>query len=167
MDKSHLAYLSLGSNILPEENLVRAVKLLQQYGEIEAISNAWESKSVGAEGHNYLKACISFVSSFSLAGLKERVISPIEQALGRKRTGNKFAPRTMDIDIVIFDNASCDDKYWDQAFVVIPLAEIFPTFTNPLTQEPLHETAALLRRELWMEMRQRILNRSDENSTRA
>lgn len=167
MDKSHLAYLSLGSNIQPEENLVRAVKLLQQYGEIEAISNAWESKSVGAEGPNYLNACISFVSSFSLAGLKERVISPIEQALGRKRTGNKFAPRTMDIDIVIFDNVSCDDKYWEQAFVVIPLAEIFPTFTNPLSQEPLHETAARLRREVWMETRQGILSRFDGNSTRA
>lgn len=166
MDKSHVAYLSLGSNIQPEENLVRAVKLLQQYGEIEAISSAWESKSVGAEGPNYLNACVSFVSSLSPAGLKEQVISPIEQALGRKRTGNKFAPRTMDIDIVIFDNVSCDDKYWEQAFVVIPLAEIFPTFTNPLTQEPIHETAARLRRRIWMETRQGILSRFGGNHTR-
>ena len=167
MDKSHLAYLSLGSNIQPEENLVQAVTLLQQYGQIETLSSAWESKSVGAEGPNYLNACISFVSSFSLAGLKEQVISPIEQALGRKRTGNKFAPRTMDIDIVVFDNMSCDDKYWEQAFVVIPLAEIFPTFTNPLTQEPIHETAARLRREVWMETRQGILSQFNEKSPRA
>ena len=166
MDKSHVAYLSLGSNIQPEENLVRAVKLLQQYGEIEAISNAWESKSVGAEGPNYLNACISFVCPLSPSGLKEQVISPIEQALGRIRTGNKFAPRTMDIDIVIFDNVSCDDKYWVQAFVVIPLAEIFPTFTNPLTQEPIHETAVRLRREIWMETRQGILSQFGENNTR-
>ena len=167
MDKSHVAYLSLGSNILPEENLVRAVKLLQKYGEIEAISSAWESKSVGAEGPNYLNACISFVSSFSSAELKEKVITPIEQALGRKRTGNKFAPRTMDIDIVIFDNVSCDDKYWQQAFVVVPLAEIFPTFTNPLTQEPIHVTAARLRREIWMETSQGILSQFGGNHTRA
>ena len=167
MDKSHLAYLSLGSNIQPEENLVQAVTLLQQYGKIETISSAWESKSVGSEGPNYLNACISFVSSFSLSGLKEQVISPIEQALGRKRTENQFAPRTMDIDIVIFDNVSCDEKYWEQAFVVIPLAEIFPTFTNPLTHEPLHETAARLRHEVWIETRQGILSRFDENSTGA
>jgi 2-amino-4-hydroxy-6-hydroxymethyldihydropteridine diphosphokinase len=167
MNKSHLAYLSLGSNIQPEENLVRAVGLLQQYGQIETLSNVWESKSVGAEGPNYLNACISFVSSFSPAGLKENVISPIEQALGRKRTGNKFAPRTMDIDIVIFDNVSCDDKYWEQAFVVIPLAEIFPTFTNPLTQEPVHETAARLRHEIWMETRQGIFSQSGRGNTRA
>ncbi|HEX5836270.1 MAG TPA: 2-amino-4-hydroxy-6-hydroxymethyldihydropteridine diphosphokinase [Anaerolineales bacterium] len=166
MDKSHLAYLSLGSNIQPEENLVRAVRLLQQHGQIETVSNAWESKSVGAEGPNYLNACLAFVTSFSPAGLKEKVISPIEQALGRKRTGNRFAPRTMDIDIVIFDSMSCDDKYWEQAFVVIPLAEIFPTFTNPLTQEPLHETAARLRRGIWMETRQGILSQFGGNHTR-
>jgi 2-amino-4-hydroxy-6-hydroxymethyldihydropteridine diphosphokinase len=165
MDNSHLAYLSLGSNIQPEENLVRAVRLLQQHGQIETLSSAWESESVGADGPNYLNACLAFVSSFSPAGLKEKVISPIEQALGRKRTRNKFAPRTMDIDIVIFDNISCDDKYWEQAFVVVPLAEIFPTFTNPLTQEPVHETAARLRREIWMETRQGIFSQFGEEST--
>lgn len=167
MDKSHLAYLSLGSNIQPKENLVRAVRLLQQHGQIETLSNAWESKSVGADGPNYLNACLAFVSSFSPAGLKEKVISPIEQELGRKRTGNKFAPRTMDIDIVIFDNISCDDKYWEQAFVVVPLAEIFPTFTNPLTQELIHETAARLRREIWMETRQGVFSQFGGDNARA
>ena len=167
MDKSHVAYLSLGSNIQPEENLVRAVKLLQQYGEIEAISNAWESKSVGAEGPNYLNACISFVCSLSPSGLKEQVISPIEQALGRIRTGNKFAPRTMDIDIVIFDNRSCDDKYWEQAFVVVPLAEIYPTFKNPVLQEPIHVTAERFRQETWLERRRDVLSKFRGNFSMA
>ena len=163
MDNSHLAYLSLGSNIQPEENLVRAVRLLQHHGQIETLSNAWESESVGADGPNYLNACLAFVSSFSPAGLKEKVISPIEQALGRKRTGNKFAPRTMDIDIVIFDNLSCDDKYWEQAFVVVPLAEIYPTFTNPALQEPIHVTAERFRRETWLERRQDVLSKFKGN----
>ena len=167
MDNFHLAYLSLGSNIQPEENLVRAVRLLQEHGQIGTLSNAWESESVGSDGPNYLNACLAFVSSLSPAGLKEKVISPIEQALGRKRTGNKFAPRTMDIDIVIFDNIPCDDKYWEQAFVVIPLAEIFPTFTNPLTQEPVYETAARLRREIWMETRQGVFSQFGGDNTRA
>ena len=159
MDKSHVAYLSLGSNIQPEENLVRAVRLLQQNGVIDAISGVWESKSVGAEGPNYLNACVSFVTSLSHSGLKKQVTSPIEQQLGRKRTRNKFAPRTMDIDIVIFDNVSCDDKYWEQAFVIIPLAEIYPTFKNPVLQEPIHITAERFRRETWMATRRDILGK--------
>ena len=43
----HQVYLSLGSNIQPEINLVRAIELLHEYGEIQKVSSAWESESVG------------------------------------------------------------------------------------------------------------------------
>jgi 7,8-dihydro-6-hydroxymethylpterin-pyrophosphokinase len=59
----------------------------------------------------------------------------------------------MDIDIVIFDDQPCDVRYWEQAFVVIPLAEIYPYYKNPLTQESLLETATRLRAKIWMEAR--------------
>src|SRR5215208_650628 len=65
MSKYHQAYLSLGSNIHPETNLVRAIELLQNYGRIEKISNVWESESVGAEGPNYLNACVLLFTSFA------------------------------------------------------------------------------------------------------
>jgi 2-amino-4-hydroxy-6-hydroxymethyldihydropteridine diphosphokinase len=163
MSESHLAYLSLGSNIAPEANLVRAVQLLKYRGGIEKISSVWESKSVGAEGPNYLNACILFRTALIQAGLKEQVLLPIEVELGRKRTENKFAPRTMDIDIVLFDDRSCDDRYWEQAFVVIPLAEIYPNYENPLTHEPLAETATRLRAGFWMETRQGVLSQFGGN----
>lgn len=158
MGKSHLAFLSLGSNIQPETNLVKAVQLLQERGSITGISSAWESKSVGAEGPNYLNACVSFVTPLGLEDLKEQVILPIEIQLGRRRTANKFAPRTMDIDIILFDDRSCDDKSWEKAFVVVPLAEIYPTYQNPLRHEPIQETAARLRREIWMQTRPEVLS---------
>lgn len=153
MSELHLAYLSLGSNIQPEGNLVRAVQLLKQHGQIEKLSNVWESKSVGAEGPNYLNACTLYITSLPQAALKGQVLLPIEVRLGRQRTENKFAPRTMDIDIVIFDDQPCDERYWEQAFVVIPLAEIYPGYKNPLTQESLLETATRLRERVWMAAR--------------
>lgn len=163
MSKSHLAYLSLGSNIQPEIHLVRAIQLLQQHGEIRKISNAWESESVGAEGPNYLNACISFVTALGHTELKESVLLPIELELGRKRTENRFAPRTMDIDIVLFDEVSCDDKYWEQPFVVIPLAEIHPEYQNPLTHEHITETATRLRKGFAMETRRKVLSQFSGN----
>lgn len=153
MSNFHLAYLNLGSNIQPETNLVKAIQLLQNHGKIEKLSNAWESKSVGSAGPNYLNACAAFRTAFLQRALKEQVLLPIETELGRRRTEDKFAPRTMDIDIVLFDDVSCDDKYWNQAFVVVPLAEIYPTFRNPILPESLHETATRLRRNTWMEAR--------------
>jgi len=158
MNESHLAYLSLGSNIQPEKNLVRAVQMLRDQGKIEGMSSVWETKSVGADGPNYLNACIAFTASFSRAELKERVILPIEFQLGRKRTDDKFAPRPMDIDIILFDDRSCDDKFWEKAFVVVPLAEIYPDYQNPLRNETIRETAARLRRTIWMENRPEVLS---------
>lgn len=158
MNDQHRAYLSLGSNIQPESNLVRAIELLQNFGRLEKISNAWESRSVGAEGPNYLNACVLLVTPLEQSELKEQALLPIETSLGRRRSADKFAPRTMDIDIVVFDGISCDDKYWQQAFVVIPLAEIYPEFENPLAHESIGETAARLRQQVWMETRREVLS---------
>src|SRR5678816_715047 len=130
MSDLHQAHLSLGSNIQPETNLVRALELLQKYGELRKISNVWESESVGAEGPHYLNVCVLLVTPHTQTGLKEQALLPIEAGLGRQRGADKFAPRTIDIDIVLFDGQSCDDRYWEQAFVVVPLAEIVPEYQN-------------------------------------
>jgi 2-amino-4-hydroxy-6-hydroxymethyldihydropteridine diphosphokinase len=159
MSESHQAYLSLGSNIQPETNLVEAIERLQTYGKLEKISNAWESESAGAQGPNYLNACVLLVTPLGQAELKEQALLPIEIGLGRQRTGDKFAPRTIDIDIVVFDGKSCDDKYWEQAFVVVPLAEIHPQYQNPLAQEAIIETATRLRQKVWLETRPEVLSR--------
>jgi 2-amino-4-hydroxy-6-hydroxymethyldihydropteridine diphosphokinase len=159
MSEAHIAYLSLGSNIEPETHLVRAVERLQQYGRLQKISSAWESESFGAEGPNYLNACILLVTPFRQVELKEQVLLPIEIELGRRRSADRFAPRTIDIDIVIFDGLSCDDKYWEQAFVVVPLAEIHPDYQNPITHEAISETASRLRRQIWLERRPHVLSR--------
>lgn len=164
MSELHLAYLSLGANIQPETNLVRAVERLQDFGKIEKISSVWESESVGAPGPNYLNACIRLVTPLSQWELKEQALLPIEIDLGRRRSADRFAPRTIDIDIVVFDDKSCDDKYWEQAFVVVPLAEIYPEYHNPLTLESISETAARLREKAWIETRREVFNRFKRSS---
>ncbi len=164
MSESHFAYLSLGSNIQPEINLVQAIKLLHEYGDVLKVSNVWESSSVGAEGPNYLNACLLFKCQFMQVELKENIIRPIEARLGRRRSGNKFAPRTIDIDIVIFDDIPSNNKFWSQAFVIVPLAEIYPEYQNPITQENVTETATRLRQKVWMETRRDILSQLNGNN---
>src|SRR5258706_14581436 len=86
MSESHLAYLNLGSNIQPETNLPKAVKLLYEYGEILQVSKVWESAPIGTEGSNYLNACLLFKSTFNQIQLKTKVVHPIENQLRRKRS---------------------------------------------------------------------------------
>lgn len=160
----HLAYLNLGSNIQPEINLFRAVGLLHEHGDVLSVSGAWESKSVGAEGPNYLNACVLFKTTFTQVDLKEKVIRPIEAQLGRKRSRNKYTPRTIDIDIVLFDNKPYNDKFWKFAFVIVPLAEIYPEYQNPINRENIVKTATRLRSEVWMDARPEVLSQFRWNS---
>jgi 2-amino-4-hydroxy-6-hydroxymethyldihydropteridine diphosphokinase len=165
MNESYLAYLSLGSNIQPEANLVKAIERLPRYGKIEKISSAWESESVGAEGPNFLNACVLLATPLLRQELKTQALLPIETELGRQRSADKFAPRTIDIDIVIFDDQSCDAKYWEQAFVIVPLAEIAPEYQNPLTGENITKTARRLRQQIWMETRPEVLSQFSGSSS--
>jgi 2-amino-4-hydroxy-6-hydroxymethyldihydropteridine diphosphokinase len=160
----HQAYLSLGSNIQPEMNLPKAIDLLLEYGEVHRVSSAWESEAVGSEGPNFLNACVLFITPLLYPELKEQVIHPIEAKLGRKRSADKYAPRTIDIDIVLFDDQSCNDKFWKQAFVVVPFAEIYPNYQSPLAQESIVETASRLRQKVWMETRPEVLSQFDRSS---
>ena len=157
MREYHLAYLSLGSNIEPEVNLPMAVQLLAQHGEILKISSVWESEPVGGLGGNYLNVCLSCKTMQTQEEFKAAAIYPIETRLGRKRSDDKYAPRTMDIDIILFDNEIIDGHWLAQAFVVVPLAEIHPYLQNPMSRELLHETATRLRRDVWIEARRDVL----------
>ena len=154
----HRAYLNLGSNIQPEINLVKAIQHLQDYGKVQDVSNAWESKAIGMDGPNYLNACLLFISPIAQRRLKETVIRPIESKMGRQRSENKSSPRTIDIDIILFDEEPYNHKFWNFAFVIIPLAEIYPTYQNPITSENIVETSKRLREEVWIQMRPEILS---------
>lgn len=149
----HQAYLSLGSNIQPDANLPTAIDLLSERGKILKVSSLWESEAVGSNGPNFLNACVLFSTSHLYAELRDQVIHSIESRLGRKRSEDKYAPRTMDIDVIIFDDRSCNDKFWSLAYVVVPLAEIYPEFQNPLTGEAISASAGRLREKTWLKRR--------------
>ena len=95
----------------------------------------------------------------------EQVIHPLEIRLGRKRTKEKFIPRTIDIDITLFDDQLYNVGLLEVAFVIVPLAEIYPEYRNPITSEPISETAARLRQKVWIESHPNVLSQfSGSNS---
>jgi 2-amino-4-hydroxy-6-hydroxymethyldihydropteridine diphosphokinase len=158
MDELHDAYLNIGSNIEPERHLQEAVRYLRQHGEVKAVSNAWQSHAFGSDGPDFLNACILYRTPLEARALKEQVIRPIEAQLGRVRGGDKFAPRTIDIDIILFDDEPFGWEFWSNAFVVVPLADILPDFQHPLNYEKLARVAAHMRRQTWIVARPDVLN---------
>ncbi len=64
--------------------------------------------------------------------------------MGRVRTADRNAPRTLDIDIILFDGVVLDDALWERSFIAIPLAELLPSLPHPATGETLADLAARL-----------------------
>lgn len=145
------AYLSLGSNIGPEDNLPAAVRLLARFGSVLAVSTVWESQPFEAAGQaNYLNAALLLETPLSARALRDTAIAAIEAELGRVRTADKNAPRTIDIDIMLFNREITragprripDPELLERPFVAIPLAETDPGYVHPETGETLATIAA-------------------------
>jgi len=156
-DRRHHAYLSIGSNIRPEFHLPKAIDLLKNYGEVKAVSSAWESHAIGSAGPNFLNACALFAVDLEPYDLKELIIRPIEAQLGRRRNADKNAPRTIDLDVVLFDHRPLNLDYWEYPFVVVPLAELIPDFIHPNRREKLAQVAGQLQDQTWIVRREGII----------
>jgi 7,8-dihydro-6-hydroxymethylpterin-pyrophosphokinase len=78
------------------------------------------------------------------------IIRLIEARLGRIRSADKNAPRTIDLDIVRFDEQPLNIEFWAYAFVVVPLAELMPDFVHPVCGERLSKVAEQLQRQVWI-----------------
>jgi 2-amino-4-hydroxy-6-hydroxymethyldihydropteridine diphosphokinase len=147
----HQALLSLGSNIEPERNLLAAVQELARFGRVVRVSSVWQSPAEGETGWpDFLNAALWLETPLSAAELKKTAIAAVEARLGRVRSLDRNAPRTIDIDIMLFDQERLtlgrrripDPEVYERPFVAIPLAEIAPDYLHPETGETLASIAA-------------------------
>ncbi len=169
-----LAYVGVGSNIHPEENVVRALEYLTKtpgvtltgistFYRTAALSNQEDSTAPPGQG-------LRDPDPYFLNGVLELrpVLSPpetlalfggIERALGRERPGIRYAPRTMDLDLLLYGREEGDESnlIWQEigtgslmahsdiegrAFVAHPLLELAPDLTLPPHGTPLQALAA-------------------------
>lgn len=132
------AYLSLGSNREPEQHLRSAIAALRRhFGDI-VLSNVYRTRAVGFEGGDFLNAAAVIDTSLDPFALNAW-LHALEDAHGRDRSGPRFGDRTLDIDIVLFDDLVLQGDGHLQiprnelkhAFVLRPLAEIAPEVAVP------------------------------------
>jgi 2-amino-4-hydroxy-6-hydroxymethyldihydropteridine diphosphokinase len=144
MAETHQVYLLMGSNIQPEQNIRAALRRLQDFMELQAISGVYQTPAVGSNGPDFLNLALRAVTPVDPAQLKLTVLRPVESELGRRRGPDKYAPRTMDLDLLIADKKVLEPALWLQAFIAIPLADLLPDLVQPQTGQALREIAAQL-----------------------
>lgn len=135
----YLVYLSLGSNIQPKINLPKAVKLIRKYSKALACSTAWRTEAVGGKGPDFLNAALLVQTRKPPDILKKEVLEEIEAELGRVRTEDKNAPRTIDIDILVVNGEVIEPEIWTQAHIAVPLAEILREELRSISGKTLHD----------------------------
>jgi 2-amino-4-hydroxy-6-hydroxymethyldihydropteridine diphosphokinase len=146
MSSSHIAYIGIGSNISPEEYIIRGVDLLRKAVTLEAASSIWETPPVGGQGGNFLNAVVRVRTDLGADELVRKVLKPIEVRLGRVRTADPNSPRTIDLDILIYDQEVMDPSLWELTHICVPLAEINPDYTKPGASVSVASVADRLRR---------------------
>lgn len=131
-------YLSLGSNIHRHKHIHAALDALADaFGEL-IISPVYESKSVGFDGSNFFNLVVGVDTDLPIAELSDQ-LKQIENDNGRVRSGPKFSPRTLDIDILTYGDFIGVEhgvelprtEITKNAFVLLPLAEIAGTEKHP------------------------------------
>jgi len=148
------AYLSLGSNLEPERHLRAALdELRARFGAIE-VSPAYRSRAVGFEGSDFVNLAVALDTGLEPEALNDW-LHALEDRHGRRRDVPRYSDRTLDVDIVLYDQRVIDGPGHLQipraelkhAFVLRPLADIAPELRHPLSGRSMAELWAAFPQE--------------------
>ena len=139
---SNLVFVAMGSNIDPLGNMPAAAEMLADALEVSSVSSVYETDPVGRiDQPRFLNAALLARTTLTPEELKLGLLRPIEARLGRVRTSDRNAPRTIDLDIALFGDLVVDDPASGiqipdpdierRAHLALPLADLAPGFVHP------------------------------------
>ncbi len=134
-------YISLGTNIDREHNVKHGITALSEaFGQL-TLSSLFESKAVGFSGAAFYNMVIGVETDKSIEQVAT-TLREIEFTYGRSRNAKKFSPRTLDLDLLLFDDLISQqpaqlprDEITTNAFVLWPLSQIAPNLLHPILKE--------------------------------
>lgn len=144
-----LVYLGIGSNLgKRKENCIEAIRLLEENPFISVIkkSSFYETEPVGYKDQPPFINCVIEIETTLDPKKLLMVCQSIEETLGRERMRH-WGPRTIDIDILLFNNKVIDEKdlkiphplMHERGFVLIPLLEIAPDAVHPVRKKKIKD----------------------------
>jgi 2-amino-4-hydroxy-6-hydroxymethyldihydropteridine diphosphokinase len=135
-------FVGIGSNLGDREaNVRRALELLDADSEIEvrSMSQIRETEPVGVlDQPRFLNAAARLATELAPRALLERLLA-VEQELGRVRTGERYGPRKIDLDLLLYGDEVVDEpglrvphpRLAERRFVLEPLADLDPALVVP------------------------------------
>jgi 2-amino-4-hydroxy-6-hydroxymethyldihydropteridine diphosphokinase len=155
-DEETRAYVSLGSNLGAREfQLVGAIAALRTKLGVRdvVVSRTYETDPVGpGEQGAYLNAAVRLETTLTPRALLDR-LQQIERTFGRERSAERYAARTLDLDLLYFGDAVLDEpgltlphpRIRERPFVLEPLCDLAPRFVPPQSDLSIAELARRVR----------------------
>ena len=143
-------YLAIGSNIAPKSSIRLALSELANKFPDLRVSPAYENTAAGFSGDDFINLTVSFDTTLSLADLL-KAMHDVEAVCGRARNDAKWAPRCMDLDVLLYGDllgvftgaVLPRPDLLKRAYMLGPLAALEPDLVHPTE----HKTIA----QLWLE----------------
>ncbi len=133
-------WFSIGSNINKNENVRFALSQLRnKFGDL-ILSPVYQTKAVGFIGNDFYNLVGRFESEFSIVQIR-KLFDQFEYHTGRIKSGHRFEDRTLDIDILLYDQIQYQDNricvphpdVLEYDFILVPLSELIPDYVHPIT----------------------------------
>jgi 2-amino-4-hydroxy-6-hydroxymethyldihydropteridine diphosphokinase len=133
------AYVSIGSNIQRDLHIPSSLKALQQHFGALLLSSVYETAAIGFAGDAFYNLVAGFNADMPAKAVA-KILRQIELEHGRTRDSQKFSARTLDLDLILYDDLIMTDgrlqlprdEIERYAFVLEPLAEIAPGLQHPI-----------------------------------
>lgn len=120
--------IGAGSNINPRENIKLAKEKLSGHTKLINTSKFVKTEPIGYKDQNdFYNGAFLVNTEMRYKDLRE-LLKDIEKDLGRKRTGNINGPRTIDLDILIWNDRVVDQDVYDREFLQEAIRELMPGF---------------------------------------
>ena len=147
-DDAVVAYIGLGSNLEhPQQQLAQAITALNGLHRCRVLarSRLYHSSPMGPQDQpDYINAVVKLSTRLGAHELLH-ALQAIEQSQGRQRNGQRWGPRTIDLDILLYGDQLIDSKDLTvphpglphRAFVLYPLWDLDPDLLIPAEDRPL------------------------------
>ncbi|MDX8406333.1 MAG: 2-amino-4-hydroxy-6-hydroxymethyldihydropteridine diphosphokinase [Mariprofundus sp.] len=134
--------VGMGSNIDAEQHLMQAAHALRVVFADLSFSRVYRSPAIGMQGADFLNACCLLHCDLLQADVRLQ-LKVLEDAQGRDRTQGSWKPRTLDLDVLMYDGLVVDDELYRYAHAWVPAAELVKldmpaTLEGELTPVSLH-----------------------------
>jgi 2-amino-4-hydroxy-6-hydroxymethyldihydropteridine diphosphokinase len=147
--RKHILYLLLGSNLGDRKSQMdKALHLIpEMIGQITSQSSFYETEPWGFSSEKlFLNIALQTLTFLSPEEVIQK-IGEIEKMFGRERSGGGYSSRTMDIDILFYDDLVIDQellkiphpRLQDRRFVLVPLNEIANELIHPVFRKTIGE----------------------------